>query len=60
MTVIAYMDGFIISRQKEPGQIVSPDETILVMADDLIVKAYIIDEIDLKYIKKGHPRLKCI
>jgi multidrug efflux pump subunit AcrA (membrane-fusion protein) len=51
-TVIAYMDGFIISRQKEPGQIVSPDEAILVMADDLIVKAYI-DETDLKYIKKG-------
>jgi multidrug efflux pump subunit AcrA (membrane-fusion protein) len=52
-TVIAYMDGFIISRQKEPGQIVSPDEAILVMADDLIVKAYI-DETDLKYIKKGN------
>jgi multidrug efflux pump subunit AcrA (membrane-fusion protein) len=51
-TVIAYMDGFIISRQKEPGQIVSPNEAILVMADDLIVKAYI-DETDLKYIKKG-------
>ncbi|MDR0820142.1 MAG: efflux RND transporter periplasmic adaptor subunit [Endomicrobium sp.] len=50
--IIAYMDGFIISRQKEPGQIASPNEAILVMADDLIVKAYI-DETNLRYIKKG-------
>ncbi|GHT04384.1 hypothetical protein AGMMS49573_01770 [Endomicrobiia bacterium] len=50
--IIAYMDGFIILRQKEPGQDVSPNEVILAMADDLIVKAYI-DETDLRYIKKG-------
>jgi macrolide-specific efflux system membrane fusion protein len=40
-TVIAYMNGFIISRQKEPSQIISPDEEILAIAGDLIVKAYI-------------------
>ncbi len=50
--IIAYMDGSIILRQKEPGQIVSPNEAILVMADDLIVETYI-DETDLRYIKKG-------
>jgi multidrug efflux pump subunit AcrA (membrane-fusion protein) len=50
--IIAYMDGFIISRQREPGQIVSSNEAILVMADDLIVETYI-DETDLRYIKKG-------
>ncbi|MDR0800527.1 MAG: efflux RND transporter periplasmic adaptor subunit [Endomicrobium sp.] len=50
--IVAYMDGFIISRQKEPGQTVFTNEAILVMADDLIVKAYI-DETDLRYIKSG-------
>ncbi|MCA6080311.1 MAG: efflux RND transporter periplasmic adaptor subunit [Endomicrobium sp.] len=50
--IVAYMDGFIISRQKEPGQTVLHDEAILVMADDLIVEA-VIDETDLRYIKNG-------
>jgi macrolide-specific efflux system membrane fusion protein len=50
--ITAYMDGFITLRQKEPGQIVSSNEAILVMADDLIVETYV-DETDLRYIKKG-------
>lgn len=57
--IIAYMDGFIILRQKEPGQDVSPNEVILAMADDLIVKADI-DETDLRYIKKGIRTKMCL
>jgi macrolide-specific efflux system membrane fusion protein len=50
--IIAPMNGFIISRSKEPGQSVLSSDAILVMADDLIVEAKI-DETDLKYIAIG-------
>ncbi|MDR3071089.1 MAG: efflux RND transporter periplasmic adaptor subunit [Endomicrobium sp.] len=51
--VVAPLDGFIIYRQKEPGQTVSTTDSILVMADDLIIDANI-DETDLRYIKIGN------
>ncbi|MCA6069664.1 MAG: efflux RND transporter periplasmic adaptor subunit [Endomicrobium sp.] len=50
--IVASMDGFIIARNKEPGQIVSSSDTILAMADDLIVFADI-DETDLSRIEIG-------
>jgi multidrug efflux pump subunit AcrA (membrane-fusion protein) len=46
------MDGFIILREKEHGQSVVAGDPILVMADDLIIKADI-DETDLKHVKIG-------
>lgn len=48
--VIAPLDGFIIVRNKEPGQTVTTNDTIVVMADELIVKANV-DETDLRYVK---------
>jgi macrolide-specific efflux system membrane fusion protein len=50
--IVAPMSGFIIYRQKEPGQTVSAADAILVMADDLIIDANI-DETDLRYISIG-------
>jgi macrolide-specific efflux system membrane fusion protein len=50
--VVAPLDGFIIVRDKEPGQTVSTNEDIVVMADELIIKAYV-DETDLRYVKLG-------
>ncbi|AKL98510.1 efflux RND transporter periplasmic adaptor subunit [Endomicrobium proavitum] len=50
--VVSPMSGFIILRQKEPGQTVTASEAILVMADDLIVQSNV-DETDLRYIKVG-------
>ncbi|MDR1418180.1 MAG: efflux RND transporter periplasmic adaptor subunit [Endomicrobium sp.] len=50
--IVAPMSGFIIYRQKEPGQTVSVVDGILVMADDLIITANI-DETDLRYISIG-------
>ncbi|MCA6071424.1 MAG: efflux RND transporter periplasmic adaptor subunit [Endomicrobium sp.] len=50
--IVAPMDGFIIARPKEPGQTVSSSDTILAMADDLIVFADI-DETDLSRIRIG-------
>jgi macrolide-specific efflux system membrane fusion protein len=50
--IVAPMDGFIIARSKEPGQTVSSSDTILAMADDLIVFADI-DETDLSRIEIG-------
>ncbi|MCS7227541.1 MAG: efflux RND transporter periplasmic adaptor subunit, partial [Endomicrobia bacterium] len=52
--VIAPLDGFIIVRSKEPGQTVSTNDNIVVMADELIVKANI-DETDLRYVKLNQP-----
>ena len=50
--IVAPMSGFIIYRQKEPGQTVTVVDAILVMADDLIIIANI-DETDLRYISIG-------
>ncbi|MBU0952357.1 MAG: efflux RND transporter periplasmic adaptor subunit [Elusimicrobia bacterium] len=50
--IIAPIDGFIILRNKEPGQTVSMSDVILVMADELIISANV-DETDLKNIYLG-------
>ncbi|MCD6423288.1 MAG: efflux RND transporter periplasmic adaptor subunit [Elusimicrobia bacterium] len=50
--IIAPLDGFIIKKNVEPGQSVSSQETILVMADKLIIQAQV-DETDIGYLKKG-------
>jgi membrane fusion protein, macrolide-specific efflux system len=50
--VIAPLDGFIIDRNKEPGQTVGTADNILVMADKLIIEANV-DETDLRYIRLG-------
>ncbi|OGS27916.1 MAG: hypothetical protein A2297_04725 [Elusimicrobia bacterium RIFOXYB2_FULL_48_7] len=50
--VISPINGFIISRTKEPGQSVSMSDVLLVMADELIVMANV-DETDLRNIFLG-------
>ncbi len=50
--IVSPLDGFIIVRNKEPGQVVSLNDVILVMADKLIVEANV-DETDLSYVKLG-------
>ncbi len=50
--IIAPLDGFIIVRNKEPGQTVTTNDNIVVMADELIIKAFV-DETDLRYVKLG-------
>jgi macrolide-specific efflux system membrane fusion protein len=50
--VIAPINGFIIQRRVEPGQTFTSNDTVLVMADKLIVKAQI-DETDIGRIKLG-------
>ncbi|OQA92494.1 MAG: Macrolide export protein MacA [Elusimicrobia bacterium ADurb.Bin231] len=50
--IMAPLDGFIILRDKEPGQTVSVSDVILVMADKLIIKANV-DETDLRYMRVG-------
>ncbi len=52
--VIAPLDGFIIVRDKQPGQTVNTSDYIVVMADELIIKAYV-DETDLRYVKINQP-----
>jgi len=52
--IIAPLDGFIIVRDKEPGQTVNTADYIVVMADELIIKAYV-DETDLRYVKINQP-----
>ncbi|MDR1104018.1 MAG: efflux RND transporter periplasmic adaptor subunit [Endomicrobium sp.] len=51
--VVAPMKGFIIRREKEPGQTITQAEAVLRMADDLIVSVNI-DETDFRYIKIGN------
>lgn len=48
--VISPINGFVISRQKEPGQSVTTGDIIVVLADELIVEADI-DETDLRNVK---------
>lgn len=50
--VVAPIDGFIIQRSVEPGQTFTSNDTVLVMADKLIVKAQI-DETDIGRIHLG-------
>ena len=50
--IMAPLNGFIIQRNVEPGQSVSVSDSVLVMADRLIVKAQV-DETDLGRIKLG-------
>ena len=51
--VVAPMNGFIIRREKEPGQTITQADAVLRMADDLIVSVNI-DETDFRYIKIGN------
>jgi macrolide-specific efflux system membrane fusion protein len=51
--IVAPMNGFIIRREKEPGQTITQTEAVLRMADDLIVSVNI-DETDFRYIKIGN------
>ncbi|MDR3307240.1 MAG: efflux RND transporter periplasmic adaptor subunit [Endomicrobium sp.] len=50
--IVAPMNGFIIRREKEPGQTITQAEAVLRMSDDLIVSVNI-DETDFRYIKIG-------
>lgn len=50
--IVAPLNGFIIQRAVEPGQSFSTSDTILVMADYLIVKAQV-DETDIGSIRLG-------
>ncbi len=50
--IVAPLSGFIIRRGIEPGQTVSAQDPILVMADNLIVKADV-DETDIGKLKPG-------
>jgi len=50
--IIAPLTGFIIKRVMEPGQTVSMQDPVLVMADDLIVQAQV-DETDMGKLTKG-------
>jgi len=51
-SIVAPLNGFIIIRNKEPGQTVTVSDSIVVMADTLIIAANV-DETDLRYIKLG-------
>jgi macrolide-specific efflux system membrane fusion protein len=50
--IIAPIDGFVIARNKEPGQTVSINDVIFVLADKLIIIANV-DETDLRHISLG-------
>jgi len=50
--IIAPLSGFIIQRAVEPGQTVSASDSVLVMADRLIIKAQV-DETDIGSVKVG-------
>lgn len=50
--IISPIDGFVILRNKEPGQTVSLNDIIFVIADKLIILANV-DETDLRYVKVG-------
>lgn len=50
--IISPIDGFIIARNKEPGQTVALNDIIFVLADKLIIKANV-DETDLRHVTLG-------
>lgn len=51
-TVIAPMDGQVIVRSVDPGQTVTMNDSLFVLSDHLIVKAYV-DETDIGRVKTG-------
>lgn len=55
-TVIAPIDGQVIVRSIEPGQTVTTNDSLFVLSDRLIVKAYV-DETDIGKVKKGQNAL---
>jgi len=54
MPIIAPVDGDVIARSVEPGQTVTANEKMFVIADRLIVQAQI-DETDIGRVKRGQP-----
>lgn len=50
--IVAPLKGFIIKRNVEPGQTITSQDPILVMADNLIVQAQV-DETDMGKLKSG-------
>ena len=50
--VIAPMDGQVIVRSVDPGQTVTTSDSLFVLSDRLIVKAYV-DETDIGRVKNG-------
>lgn len=50
--VIAPMDGQVIVRSVDPGQTVTTSDSLFVLSDHLIVKAYV-DETDIGRVKTG-------
>jgi len=50
--IVAPLKGFIIKRSVEPGQTITSQDPILVMADNLIVQAQV-DETDMGKLKPG-------
>lgn len=50
--IVAPLKGFIIKRNVEPGQTITSQDPILVMADNLIVQAQV-DETDMGKLKPG-------
>jgi len=50
--IVAPLTGFIIKRNVEPGQTITSQDPILVMADNLIVQAQV-DETDMGKLKPG-------
>jgi macrolide-specific efflux system membrane fusion protein len=52
MPIIAPVDGDVIARSVEPGQTVTANEKMFVIADRLIVQAQI-DETDIGRVKRG-------
>ncbi|MFA4905279.1 MAG: efflux RND transporter periplasmic adaptor subunit [Candidatus Margulisiibacteriota bacterium] len=52
--IVAPINGFIIQRNVEAGQTFTSNDTVLVMADQLIVKAQV-DETDIGRIRIGQP-----
>ncbi len=52
--IVAHLSGFVIRRGAEPGQSVSSGEAVIVMADELILRAQV-DETDIGKIRTGYP-----
>ncbi len=50
--VIAPLKGFVIKREMEAGQTIGSQDPVIVMADELIIRAQV-DETDLRNIDKG-------
>ena len=55
-TVLAPMDGQVIVRSVDPGQTVTASDSLFVLSDRLIVKAFV-DETDIGRVKIGQKAL---